>query len=197
MKEWLKRILPGWLKYFLYRILWNPVRRTIWGSLQLKNTLRSGISVRVIDHSDWVVYNEVIVNGEYDSVIQDVLDNNPASEPLHVLDLGANVGYFSFHFADLFIQRRGTAEGLRLTLVEGSPAVFTELQRRVSEEPLLASRTNTIHGLVGKKGSGDYLGQGYIHYGYGPSSQRTFGSKWVPSRGSDGDFGQRESYCAS
>lgn len=180
MKEWLKNILPVWLKYILYRLLWDPVRRTVWRSLQLKNILRSGITVRVIDHSDWVVYNEVIVNGEYDSVIHDVLNNSPAHEPLHVLDLGANVGYFSFHFADLFIQQRGSPDGLSLTLAEGSPTVSSELQRRVSQEPLLANRTQVIHGLVGKRNGGDYVGESYIHYGQGASSERTFGSKWVP-----------------
>ena len=127
-----------------------------------------------------MIYNEVIVNGEYDSVIHDVLDSNPAPEPLHIVDLGANVGYFSFHFADLFIQQRGGSEGLSLTLVEGSPAVFTELQRRLSDEPLLANRAKAICGLAGKRGGGDYVGQGYIHYGQTASSQRTFGSKWVP-----------------
>lgn len=180
MKEWLKSILPAWLKYILYRLFWDPARRRVWRSLKLKNTLRSGISVRVIDHSDWIVYNEVIVNGEYDSVIHDVLNSNPAHEPLHVLDLGANVGYFSFRFADLFIQQRGTPSGLSLTLAEGSPTVSSELQRRVSQEPLLANRAEVIHGLVGKRNGGDYVGESYIHYGQGISSKRTFGSKWVP-----------------
>lgn len=179
MKEWLKRMLPVWLQHVIYRFLWNPVRRAVWRSLRLKNTLRSGITVRVIDHSDWIVYNEVIVNGEYDSVMHDMLNDN-STEPIHALDLGANVGYFSFHLADLFFQQRGTLEGLRLTLVEGSPLLSAELQRRVSEEPLLAGRAKVIHGLVGKQKGGDYLGENYIHYGQGPSSQRAFGSKWVP-----------------
>jgi FkbM family methyltransferase len=180
VKAWLKRVLPEWLKYVIYRFLWDPVRRWVWGSLKLRNTLPGGITVWVKDYSDWVIYNEVTVNREYDPVIHAVLDKGAANDPIHVVDLGANVGYFSFHFADLFIQRRGSADGLELTLVEGSPAVFRELQRRIAEEPLLANRTSTIHGLVGKRAGGDYISQSYIHYGHGASQQRSFGAKWVP-----------------
>src|SRR3954454_3125284 len=102
MKEWLKRILPRWLQYLMYRLAWDPIRRTVWRVLGLDGTLRSGIRIQVRSHPDWVIYNEVIVNGEYDSVIHEVLNAHQPGTPFRVLDFGANVGYFTFRFADLF-----------------------------------------------------------------------------------------------
>lgn len=180
MKEWLKRILPRWFQYLLYRGIWDPVRRAVWKALGLRCTLRSGITVRVLSHPDWVIYNEVIVNGEYDSVIRETLDKEAPGSSMRVVDLGANVGYFSFRFADLYIQKFGSDGDLRLTLVEGSPNVFGQLEKRVREEPFLRDRTRLVNGLVGQRAGGAYIGQGYIHYGHGASADRTWGARFVP-----------------
>lgn len=180
MKDWLKKILPRWFQYLVYRGIWDPVRRRVWKALDLECVLRSGIRVRVRSHPDWVIYNEVIVNGEYDAVIRETLDRHPVSGPMQVVDLGANVGYFSFRFADLYLQRFGATGDLRLTLVEGSPAVFTELKQRVLNEPFLRDRTQLVNGLVGQRSGGAYIDQGYIHYGHGASADRTYGARFVP-----------------
>lgn len=180
MKDWLKRILPGWVQYLIYRFLWDPIRMGVWRSLGLECTLRSGLIVRVLSHPDWVIYNEVIVNGEYDIVIREMLETTSGDRPLRVVDLGANVGYFSFRVADLFVQEFGEAGDLQLTLVEGSPAVFADLERRVREQPFLRNKTRLINGLVGKKEGSAYISQGYIHYGHGASDNRTWGARLVP-----------------
>jgi FkbM family methyltransferase len=180
MKDWLKQLLPGWLQYLIYRFLWDPVRKTVWRLLGLECTLRSGIRVRVLSHPDWVIYNEVIVNGEYDTVICETLDKCTSQSSLRVVDLGANVGYFSFRFADLFIQRGHDNQDLQMTLIEGSPIVFEQLKQRVQAEPFLRSRARLVNGLAGKKEGGAYIDQGYVHYGHGASSNRSWGSRFVP-----------------
>ncbi|MFL6516048.1 MAG: FkbM family methyltransferase [Chthoniobacterales bacterium] len=180
MKDWLKKILPRWLQYFVYRLAWDPVRRLTWRALGLENTLPGGIRVRVRSHPDWVIYNEVIVNGEYDFVIGELLDRHHPGSSLRVVDLGANVGYFSFRLADLFVQRFGASDDLTLTLVEGSPVVYRELQRRVQNEPFLRDRVTLINGLAGKRKGGAYISQGYIHYGHGASADQAWGARFVP-----------------
>ena len=180
VKEWFKRILPRWLQYLLYRGIWDPTRRTVWKALDLQGTLRSGIRVRVLSHPDWVIYNEVIVNGEYDSVIHETLEKDRSGTPMRVVDLGANVGYFSLRFADLFVQKFGSTGDLRLTLVEGSPIVFEQLEKRIREEPFLRDRAQLVNALAGQKAGGAYIDQGYIHYGHGASPDRKWGARFVP-----------------
>ncbi len=180
MKDWLKRILPRWLQYLIYRFLWDPVRRFVWNTLGLECTLQSGIRLRVRSHPDWVIYSDVIVNGEYDAVIRETLEKTNPGTPFRVVDLGANVGYFSLRLADLFLQKFGEAEDLQLTLIEGSPAVFADLECRVREQSFLRDKTRLINGLVGKKEGHAYIDQGYIHYGHGASVDRTLGAKLVP-----------------
>lgn len=184
----LKRLLPFWLQYPVYTYLWNPFRRRMWRTLDLQTTLRSGIHLCVLNHSDWVIYNEVIVNGEYDRVINRTLDAHALPVPLRVVDLGANVGYFSFRFLDLFLQRCGAAAEVEIALVEGSPAVFADLQHRVRNEPLVRDRAKLIHGLAGRRAGAAYIAQGYIHYGYGASPRRSWGAKRVKYVDMDGVF---------
>ncbi len=175
----LKRALPLWLQYPIYRYLWNPFRRSVWKALGLQTILPSGIRLHVRNHSDWVIYNEVIVRGEYDGVIRTTFDHYQLGRPLRIVDLGANIGFFSFRFIDLFLQRFGNSEKLEMTLVEGSPAVFAELERRVGDEPLVRDHVKLIHGLAGRRDGAAYIAQGYIHYGYGASPHRSWGAKRV------------------
>jgi FkbM family methyltransferase len=180
VKDWLKRILPRWFQYLLYRGIWDPIRKTVWKALDLQCTLRSGIRVRVLSHPDWVIYNEVIVNGEYDSVIRESLAKQRPDSPMRVVDLGANVGYFTFRFADLYLQKFGPGGGLQLTVVEGSPIVFAQLQKRICEEPFLRDHTELANALAGRRAGGAYIPQGYVHYGHGASPDRTYGARFVP-----------------
>ena len=132
-----------------------------------------------MSHSDWVIYNEVIRKPGIRSGNSESVGQVEQSSPFRVVDLGANVGYFSLRFADLFLQRFGPEKEFTIILVEGSPAVFAELQRRVREQPILDRKTNLICGLVGQSEGGAYIEQGYIHYGYGASSRKKWGAKFV------------------
>ncbi|MDD5200876.1 MAG: FkbM family methyltransferase [Terrimicrobiaceae bacterium] len=164
MREQLKRALPQWLLYFLSRFIWDPPRRAIWKQLDLKWKLRSGLTVRLAGGADWEIYNEILVNGEYDEAIQHALSQNGAAE-MRVVDLGANVGYFVLRFADLFLQKFGEGRDFSLAAVEGSPQVFAELDRRIASEPLLQNRVRLINGLVGERSGSTFISEGTGHYG--------------------------------
>src|SRR5947209_3116646 len=144
MNNWLKRILPQWLQYLIYRLMWDPIRKTLWKALKLECTLRSGIRVAVISHPDWVIYNEVIVNGEYDAVIRETIDKASADSRLQVVDLGANVGYFSFRFADIYLHHaindgeridllKCDIEGAEFDLIDNYGAVLRNVDAAVLE----------------------------------------------------------------
>lgn len=117
---------------------------------RLRYRLPSGIEVTVADHSDWVVYNDLFVLGEYDAPIEHLLAS-PAGGPLRVLDLGANVGYFILRLAHLLRRRGEPLARLELTAVEGHPRVFGELRARLARHAELAARCHLVGGLVGER----------------------------------------------
>ena len=113
------------IKHYLWRLITQR--------MHLDFLLRSGIDVVIRNYADWCTYNDLFVNGEYREAIEDaIVEWLPAAgtEPLRVLDLGANTGYFTLQLADLFLQKcpRGT---LAVRLVEASPKVAAELRRRL------------------------------------------------------------------
>jgi FkbM family methyltransferase len=163
LKQYCKRVLPAGFQRLVYRYIWNPVRYAYWGLLDLECELRSGLHVQIRNRADWEVYNEVLVNGEYDAPIDYALDRHEANRPFVVVDLGGNVGYFAFRCADECLMR-GIGEQLSLVIVEGAPLLFRELQRRVSAQPLLCDKVHLLHGLVGRKVGEAYITGSHLHY---------------------------------
>lgn len=164
MKNLIKRLLPEWAKFFLYRYFWDPLRGFVWKRMNLRYTLRSGLTVELGSSADWEIYNEVLVNGEYDEAIRLVLKECPGRS-LRVVDLGANVGYFVFRIGDLFLEKYGDGRELSITAVEGSPRVYGELSRRIRAEPLLAERVRLVNGLVGERSGSSFITESSTHYG--------------------------------
>ena len=163
LKEYCKRVLPAWFQRLVYRYIWNPFRDVYWGLLDLDCELRSGLRVQIRNRSDWVIYNEIFVNGEYDVPIAYALDKHEANQPLVVIDLGGNVGYFAFWCAnECFV--RGIGEDLSLFVVEGAPLMLQELKRRVHAEPLLHDKIHLLGGLVGRKEGEAYITGSHHHY---------------------------------
>jgi FkbM family methyltransferase len=122
--------------------------RRVRPSRRLEHTLPSGVPVTIGNPSDWFVYNEVFVDGEYDDVIRQVVEGADAT-PL-VLDLGANVGFFSLRFVDRWRAARGTTDLPRVVSVEGSPTTFRSLKRNLSRSPV-STYCFPHHGLAGKR----------------------------------------------
>jgi FkbM family methyltransferase len=119
-----------------------------WSGRELHHTLSSsGAAVSVASPSDWAVYNEIFVDGEYDRAIHSVLVAN-ADAPL-VVDLGANVGYFALRFAELWSRHCPDAP-YQLISVEGCPRTFDRLHRHLTQ-PVLQGRCVAHHGLAGRR----------------------------------------------
>jgi FkbM family methyltransferase len=80
-----------------------------------------------------------------------------------VLDLGANVGYFALRVVDLM--RHATLEitATDMTLVEGSPATYRELQDRLKLQSLPQVNLRVVHGLVGQRDGIGIIHEAAIH----------------------------------
>lgn len=126
-------------------------------NLNLEWTLKSGLTAKVKNHAEWVIYNDIFVDKEYDLPIEITLEKaaNNCSDLISILDIGANVGFFTLRFADLACQNFLSSKiNFQVTLIEGSPTIYKELKSRLSEEPFFNKKTTVVHGLVGElKGS--------------------------------------------
>lgn len=121
--------------------------------IDLSYTTPRGVHLRIYNKSEWVIYNDVFVEGEYDPAISLALDYVAESHirPF-VLDLGANVGYFSLRFADSWLKRfPDDPRGFDVLGVEGSPSVFEKLKTRIAGQPHLNGNARFVHGLVGQR----------------------------------------------
>jgi FkbM family methyltransferase len=130
----------------------KPVKDFVWRWLttrmHLSWRLPSGVRAVVRSYVDWCTFNELFASGEYDAAIKATLEEAPRGEPLRVLDLGANVGYFALRCADLALRAGRKVE---LTLVEGSPSTVRELEERVGPLQELGVACRIVHGLVGAR----------------------------------------------
>ena len=66
--------------------------------IELKNNLK--IYCRSLEHSDYLVFNQIFGDGEYE-IIKDILKFNKEEQPV-IIDAGANVGYTSVFFLSEF-----------------------------------------------------------------------------------------------
>ncbi|HMJ05896.1 MAG TPA: FkbM family methyltransferase [Chthoniobacterales bacterium] len=136
----IKSLVPDALKWKL--------RKWVWMRLNPSWQLRSGIIIRVLNYNDWMIYNDIFVDGEYDPPIEELLASAPGGA--RVLDLGGNVGFFTLRVADVFL-RQGRSD-FEVIMVEGSPSTFAELnQRLAANEKLLQKRVRSVNGLAGER----------------------------------------------
>jgi FkbM family methyltransferase len=164
MKKFLKpifSILPNSAQAGIRRWYWTAksdlLYRRLYRLLDLEYTLEYGVSLQVRSKGEWWVYNDIFVNQEYDLPISAALDSY-SGRPLTVLDLGANVGYFALRIIDLARQKGMEDFALDITMVEGSPAIFGELERRLRSQSLPEARLSLVHGLAGLP-----AGKGVMH----------------------------------
>lgn len=123
--------------------------------MSLRSVTASGMQLHIANPSDWLVFNEIFVKGEYDRAIGIAIEN--ASEQLNVLDLGANVGFFSFRVLDrLQVLGRDDLKP-NIIAIEGSPKYYRQLRARISEAGVSGS-VSCVSGLVGKRS-----GEAVIH----------------------------------
>jgi FkbM family methyltransferase len=141
-----RKLVPRAVKRKLLRL-----RSRISEKQDFSWTVKSGLKVQVASNSDWVIYNDIFVDGEYDLTIKEALQSARNDRSITVLDLGANVGFFTLRFLDLLRQSDKRDLGCRITLVEGSPTVARELRRRLLGDNGLEDEVKIIHGLVGER----------------------------------------------
>jgi FkbM family methyltransferase len=119
-----------------------------WSSVDLSHTFGSGVTVRVKNLSDWWVFNEVFVDLDYDPAIDFLVDRTEVGvEPL-ILDLGANVGFFAARVIDRLFASEIEAS---LVMVEGSPAVYEDLESRLDSMRSQSVTLTTVNGLIGER----------------------------------------------
>jgi FkbM family methyltransferase len=119
----------------------------LWSILSPEWRLPSGVEVKVASWAEWVTYNDIFVDGEYDVPIRHAISH--ADSNAIILDVGANVGYFALRLSDLWMRERPD-ESFRLIGIEGSPHVFPTLQRRI-RQALLVGKAHYHFGLAGKR----------------------------------------------
>ncbi len=132
-----------------------------WRACDLSWTLRSGLDIRLETRSEWLVYNDIFVDGEYDRPIAETL-MDARGRPARILDLGANLGFFAVRVGDMAWrsghQSPGAAPEFQMTCVEGSPRNFAELTDRIGRSKLPPTTVRLVHGLAGERS-----GQAVIH----------------------------------
>lgn len=169
------------------RLLPQPVadalRRFVWSLPNLRRTLRSGLELTVASPADWVLYNDIFVENEYDPAIDLALESakrEEAGRPLTIVDLGANAGYFTLRAADR-IANASPGTPLRFVLVEPSPAMTRELERRVLSQPGLAGSVTLLRGLVGRHREGTgALFESPLHFESSQTGRRGLRQREVP-----------------
>jgi FkbM family methyltransferase len=130
-------------------------------ALDLWWTLKSGITFTIRSASDWMMFCEIFVDGEYDKPIHRALSANMSSGTLHVLDLGANSGFFTFRMADR-AQQAAFAGSIRIVAVEGSPANMRRFETNLQKAGLPAHvQVKTVHGLVGEREGVGHIAEGW------------------------------------
>jgi len=146
-----------------WRIKSRLLYQSLYRVLKLEHTLRSGLTLKVASKGEWWTYNDIFVDGEYDVPIQMALKGRSPTRSFVVLDLGANVGYFAARVLDLIGQQELESVRPDITMVEGSPEVFLELEKRVRSQHRIAMSVRLIHGLVGQAGGSALIREGAVH----------------------------------
>lgn len=134
------------------RIRWtwsNGFRRVLLRRCQLSWCLPSGIRISIESMADWSVYNEVFVDGSYDEAISDAFrsDKNGSTS---ILDLGANVGFFTLRALDLH-RRLHIRSRCRIWQVEAQPQTFKILRQRLLQQEL-DQPVEEVHSVLGAAG---------------------------------------------
>ena len=109
---------------------------------------------------------------DYDLPIHQAFAETGEAKSLCILDLGANVGYFSLRCMEIYRAVKGNA--LRLVAVEGAPATFAELRRRLLTHSIDGVDLTLKLGLAGRR-----AGDGMIY----SSLFSTMTNAVVPSAG--------------
>lgn len=160
------------------------IKRRLWrfltGRMHLRWTLRSGLTAEVRDFADWCTYNEIFVSGEYESALSRLEAAAAPGAPVHVLDLGANTGFFALYAMDRWLRRPG-AGGFHYLGVEAAPETARDLAVRLAQCEARGMQVRVMAGLVGERN-----GSGQLRMG----RESNLNSAMVPAAGSEGAWAE-------
>lgn len=173
----LPRRVFGNLRFHLRRLL----RRPAWKLINLRAGTSVGLTIQIRDEVDWILFDDIFLKREYDRAISELLERLPGDRRIEILDLGANVGYFSLRTAQRLLEE-GRGNDFRLTLVEGSPKTHRRLRTNLAGQPPLRGRVKLVHGLVGRTGGTARIAERSFHATSRVvgSGDRAWGAREVP-----------------
>jgi FkbM family methyltransferase len=117
--------------------------------IQLKSKLSTGIPIEIRNKMEWIIYNDIFVEGDYDLPIQNTFET-PGSA-INIVDLGANVGFFDLRIAHLASLHK-IEKKITVKAIEASRRLCSELGRRsrsLNVNPNI--QIDIVHGLVGAR----------------------------------------------
>ncbi len=115
----LKKIILWLLPEFLV----IKLQRFIFKTVDLSFRFSTGIRVQIMSRAEWGIYNDIWVDRVYDSAIESA---GSGGKPLTLLDLGANLGFFSLRCGHLLCGRNFVVYA-----IEGCPQTFLDLENRL------------------------------------------------------------------
>jgi FkbM family methyltransferase len=143
----------------LFRIK-NVVRSAAISRANINATLSSGLIIQIDSYADWIIYNEIFADGEYRGAVELALSNLKIDGKPVFVDLGANVGFFTFYLIDAL--RRRDVEQFEIKAVEASPTVFQTFESRITGQLRDGEKVQLYNGLVGgRSGCGTLFEIGY------------------------------------
>jgi len=147
------------------------IRIYVWKLLKVKWKLSSGIELKIDNDNDWLIFNEIFTNGEYDKVFEFLNLDKP--KPI-IVDLGANVGYFTLKVMDYLLQRG--IQDFKVYSIEASSNNFFQLKNRMCQK-ILEGKYKLIHGLIGYKSGSSVLSTQTDHFGYQVTKDAKIGER--------------------
>jgi len=167
-KRAIARLLPGPVESYMRRMVreWRgSAERRHYVASALRHQFPSGLEVRVESRAEWLIFNDIFVERNYDAPIKAALRAANGTGPLQVLDLGANVGYFTVRVLDEAARQHPEGLPIEVHLVEASRRLCGELARRLGRPSRPEVRLQIVHGLVGKREGEGALYESDYHIG--------------------------------
>lgn len=117
--------------------------------MDLSLQVAEGLTRRIESRDDWLAFQEIFVQGEYDLALDAAVGRYTPGRRLHVVDLGANTGLFASRVAAFCTMRCVPLTEVELLSVEASPATFATLRRLRDAWCGSWPAFRVVHGLVG------------------------------------------------
>jgi len=162
------RLLPGPIESYMRRTVreWRgSAERRYYVASDLRHRFPSGLEVRIESRAEWLIFNDIFVERSYDAPIKAALRATNGTGPLQVLDLGANVGYFTVRVLDEAVRQHPEGFPVEVHLVEASGKLCRKLESRLGRPARPEVRLQIIHGLVGKREGEGVLYESDYHIG--------------------------------